>query len=248
MSLFDPTILAFIAGVYFLGSVVKGLIGFGALMIAVPVMSMVMEPAVAVALTSGPVIVSNVWQAIESRHIVWSLKKFWPLLLALVPATLVGSQFLATGDPRISGAVIGFMTLLFCALQVFRVRLDFAPRREAVFGPLVGGMAGLVGGATILAGSVLIVYLVALKLRKDAFVGAIALIYLFNGIPTYLTLVYFDRYQGDELLVSVGLLVPAVLGLRVGRMARDRISQATFQRLVTGLLAVVGVLLLGRLY
>jgi uncharacterized membrane protein YfcA len=244
MLLSDPLMLALIAGSYMLGSVVKGVTGFGALLIAVPIMSMVVEPAIAVALTSGSVVVSNIWQLIESRHAVWAVKRFWNLLLFLLPATLVGSQFLAQVDPRLSGAVIGVMVLLFCIIQMFPFQLTIAEHRERVFNPVVGGAAGLVGGATILTGSVLIMYLVALRLKKDQFIGTIALMYLCNSIPVYMTLSYFGHYTTDELIVSAGLIGPALIGLSLGRIVRKRVSQALFQRIVVALLFVIGVSLL----
>ncbi len=244
LTLIEPTTLILIAAAYLLGSVVKGVTGFGALLVAVPIMSMVVEPATAIAVTSGSVIVSNVWQLIESRQAMWVLRRFWSLLLALLPATLVGSQFLAKVDGRVSGAVIGVMVILYCLSQISRFHPTVRERHTKALNPVIGGAAGLVGGATILTGSVLIMYLVALRLRKDQFVGAIALMYLVNAIPIYLTLSYFGRYSANELAVSVGLVAPALTGIVIGRIVRQRVSQKLFQRLVIGLLLMIGLNLL----
>jgi uncharacterized membrane protein YfcA len=192
------------------------------------------------------VVVSNIWQLVESRHAVWAAKRFWVLLLVLLPASVIGSQFLATVDPQLSGAVMGVMVLLFCLSQMFSLQLAIAERREKALNPVIGAAAGLVGGATILSGTVLIMYLVALRLKKDQFVGAIALIYLVNSIPIYLTLSFYGRYTTDELLISAGLIPPALIGLSIGRMVRKRVSQTLFQRIVVALLFVIGVNLLLR--
>ena len=64
MSISDPLFLAIVIGAYFLGSMVKGVTGFGAMLIAVPIMSLAVPPAVAISLTSGPVVASNLWQFI----------------------------------------------------------------------------------------------------------------------------------------------------------------------------------------
>lgn len=113
-------------------------------------------------------------------------------------------------------------------------------------GPVVGGLAGLFGGATILTGSVLIVYLIAQKLKKDEFVGAIALMYLCSSTPIYLTLSWVGKYTFNELIVSGALMIPALAGLWFGRRIRDRVSQTMFQRSVTTLLFVIGLMLVGR--
>jgi uncharacterized membrane protein YfcA len=246
MELLHPATLAFIALAYLLGSVVKGVAGFGALLIAVPLMSIVLEPATAVALTSGSVLVSNIWQLRDSGHASWAFRRFWILLLVLLPATLIGSQFLVVVDPRLSGGVIGVIVVLYCASRVFPLGLSIPAHRQRFTNPLVGTLVGLIGGATILSGSILATYLLALNLKKNEFVGAIALMYLVNAIPIYLTLSYFGRYTLDELVVSVALIAPALFGFSLGRRIRDRVSQALFERIVTAMLVAVGLLLLHR--
>jgi hypothetical protein len=248
MLLSDPLVLAYIAAAYLLGSTVKGVTGFGALLVAVPLMSLAMDPAVAVELTGGPVLVSNIWQVIDSRHLTWAARRFWPLLVTLVPSAFIGSQFLALTDSRFTSAAIGIMVLLFCLTWVLPVKIEIPPDKERLGAPLAGAISGLVGGATILSGSVVIMYLVALKLTKDQFVGTIALIYLGTSIPIYLTLTWFGRIGTADMAVSAGLIVPAILGMVLGRMIRNRVSQKLFQNLVMVLLTAVGVLLVTRAF
>lgn len=246
MELLHPATLAFIACAYLLGSVVKGVAGFGALLISVPIMSIVLEPAIAVALTSGSVLVSNIWQLRDSGHAAWAFNRFRVLLLVLLPATLIGSQFLAKVDPRLSGGVIGVMVVLYCVSRLLPLDLSISAHRRRFTDPLTGALAGLIGGATIMSGSILITYLVALNLKKNEFVGAIALMYLVNAIPIYLTLSWFGRYTLDELIVSAALIAPALLGLWLGRRMRNRVSQVLFERIVTLMLVAIGLLLLYR--
>lgn len=246
MDLFAPLPQIVVFAAYFLGNIVKGVSGFGAVLVAVPIMSMVVEPATAVALTSVSIVTSNIWQLWDSKHAAFALREFWTLLITLVPATVLGAQFLAVVDPRISGAVIGTMVVLFCLSLAFPMRPQITARRRRYLDPIVGAAAGLVGGASVLTGTVLIAYLMAVNLKKDEFVGTIALMYLISSIPLYLTLSYFGRYDLPTLLISAGLIVPATIGLILGRRVRDRISQTTFQWIVAGLLFLIGLILIQR--
>jgi len=248
MALNDPITLGLIALAYFIGNIVKGVSGFGAILVAVPLMSVVVEPATAIALTGVSVVTSNVWQLWDSRNAGFALREFWTLLAALLPATVLGAQFLAVVDPRLSGAVIGSMVVLFCLSLIFPVHPRVSPEQRRYLDPLIGGAAGLVGGASILSGTVLIVYLMAVDLKKEQFVGAIALMYLVSAIPIYVTLSFFDRYDTVTLLISAGLIMPAILGLMLGRRVRDRVSQTGFRRIVTLLLFVIGCLLVHRAF
>jgi uncharacterized membrane protein YfcA len=246
MEPYDVQTIVLLTGAYLLGTTVKGISGFGALLVAVPLMSMVVEPVIAIALTAGSVVVSNIWQAIESGHVRWALARFRWVFVALVPASFLGSQFLVLVDPSVSGGFIGILVILFCLSRIFSVQPNISADNERRAGPIVGALAGVVGGATQLSGSVLIAYLVSLKLSKDEFVGTIALMYLANSLPIYVTLVGFGRYGFAEVALSVGLVAPALVGISVGRLIRGRVSQSLFERIVLGLLLVIGVMVLYR--
>ncbi|MGH6618221.1 MAG: sulfite exporter TauE/SafE family protein, partial [Alphaproteobacteria bacterium] len=54
-----------IAGAFLFAGTVKGTIGAGLPLASIPILALVMEPAMAVSLTIVPVIVTNVWQALQ---------------------------------------------------------------------------------------------------------------------------------------------------------------------------------------
>ncbi len=246
MTGFSPEIILFVACAYLIGSLIKGVAGFGAMLIAIPIMSIVVHPAVAIALTSGPVVVSNCWQLYDSGEARLAVRQFWPVLIALVPTSIIGSRFLAEVNPDKSAGIIGAIVTLFCLYTMFPPKFNLSLKNRNYSGAVIGAVAGLVNGATLLAGSILIAYLVSLNLHKNLFVAAIALMYLVGSIPVYVTLSYFDLYTREEIIVSTGLVFVAIVGLRLGRIIRDRVSQKTFQKVVTVLLLFVGMGLLFR--
>jgi len=248
MTDFDALTVLGIGAAYFLGSIIKGITGFGALLIAIPLMSLVADAPGAIALTTVPVLFSNIWQLVESREGTWAIRRFRVLSVFLVAATFAGSQFLVRFDPSLSAGVIGVVVVLFCLSKVFPLRLSFQTDRDHLVAPTVGVVAGVIGGTSNLSGTILIMYLVSLRLEKNRFIGAIALLYLFSSIPIYLTLSWFDHYSDQQLWISAGLLIPAFAGLAVGRRVRDFVSQAMFERVVTGLLFCLGIVLLARAF
>jgi len=70
--------------------------------------------------------------------------------------------------------------------------------------------------------------------------------YLCSSTPIYLTLSWVGKYTFNELIVSGALMIPALAGLWFGGRIRDRVSQTMFQRSVTTLLFVIGLMLVGR--
>ncbi len=246
LDLADPLTLGLIVLSYIIGNMVKGVTGFGAILVAVPLMSMLVEPAIAVALTAVSVVASNIWQLWDSGNARFAVKEFWKVLVFLFPASIVGARFLAVVDPNIMSGVIGAMVVLFCVTQMFPARPQITEKQRKYADPIVGLTAGLTGGASIMSGSVLVAYLIAIDLKKDQFVAAIALLYLVNTIPIYVTLSFFNQFDLATLIVSACLIVPAILGLVLGRNLRNKISQKAFERAVVGLLFVIGCLLIHR--
>jgi len=84
----------------------------------------------------------------------------------------------------------------------------------------------------------------ALKLNRDMFVGSISIIYLFAAFPLYLSLWWFDRFGWNEFVLSSLALIPMVLGLKLGRLLRHRLSEILFRRILLGFLTTISLILL----
>jgi uncharacterized membrane protein YfcA len=128
--------------------------------------------------------------------------------------------------------------------MAFTLNMRIAPQHEKWSGILVGAAAGLMSGVSSLTGPLIIAYLMALKLNRDMFVGSISIIYLFAAIPLYLSLWWFDRFGWNEFVLSSLALIPMVLGLKLGRLLRHRLSETLFRRILLGFLTIISLILL----
>ena len=70
-------IIAACAFAILFGGLVKGTLGVGLPLFAVPIMSLMIGSKQATALVSMPVLVSNIWQAWQEGNWKASLKRFW---------------------------------------------------------------------------------------------------------------------------------------------------------------------------
>ena len=89
---FDIITLAVIAVAFVLAGLSKGFIGFGLPLISVPLCASVVSVPLAIALTAAPILLSNIYQAFHGGRQTVVLRRFWPLLLTLVPGVLIGAQ------------------------------------------------------------------------------------------------------------------------------------------------------------
>ncbi len=99
---------------------------------------------------------------------------------------------------------------------------------------------------TTFFGPPLIMFLFALNLKKDEFVGTISTVYLCAAVPLAAALGVFGVMGPREFLLSSAATVPIFLGMLIGQWLRTRISHEAFRRGLLAMLLVVGVRLIYR--
>ncbi len=242
----DPLLLAWCALALFLGGAIKGTLGVGIPLVAVPLLALAMPVPFAVALMPVPILLANVWQAFYGGHFLGAVRRFWALILALVIGTVIGAQILASVDPRTLYAVVGGIVVVFSLTGYFQEALRLPPRGERALAPVVGTVSGLLGGLSTMFGPPLIMFLIALRLPKDEFVGAIAVLYLCGIVVFTLALGVLEVMGSRELLHSALASAPVFLGVLAGQLLRARLDQDIFRKGLLVTLLVTGAALVRR--
>ncbi len=203
-------------------------------------MAIVVDPALAAALTIVPVAVTNLWQALDGRLLMPVLRRFGALLVALFVGVLAGSQLLVGLPAHVTALIIGAAVVLLSPLPLFTHRFVVPPHRERWLNPAVGGAVGLLGGVTVIFTPGLI-YLAMLRLEKNLHVAAAAIIATTAMVPLYIGLGLSDALSWGVVRFSLVLLVPTMAGYLGGRALRGRISQTAFQQILTASLVFIGI-------
>ena len=176
------------------GGVVKGALGVGLPLVTVPLLSLVIPASQAMGLLVVPVLLSNNLQAREGGRLGYALRRFGPLMAAQLVATLVAvyaSRHISTQGLNLAISLTVVTAVLLMALQPSG---EIGPRQEAWAGPVVGAIAGALAGLSSLTGPLLITYLMALRLRRDEFVGSISIIYFLGAVPMYAAMLWWGRF------------------------------------------------------
>ena len=244
VSLALPGLLAVGAGMFVAGGVVKGTLGVGLPLVVVPLLSLVVPAPQAMGLLVLPVLLSNVLQALEGGRLGYAVRRFAPLIVAQLLATLLAIHFSRELSLKALDGAIALTVLSAVVLMLLQPRGEITPRHEVWAGPLVGAVAGTMAGVSSLTGPILITYLMALRLRRDEFVGSISIIYLLGAVPMYAGMLAWGRFGWAEVGWSCLALAPMVLGLRMGAAIRHRLSEALFRRMLLAFLTLLSALLL----
>ena len=225
---------------------VKGVLGIGIPMVSISMLALVVDVPTAVALLPVPIVLANLYQSLFSGQLRNTFRRFGPLVLAVVIGTFLGARMLVQIDPRVLLGVIGAVVLIFAATAYLPNPVRLGPRAERWVGPPIGLLGGVLGGMTTFFGPPIIMYLFALNLEKDEFVGTISTIYLCAGVPLAVGLGMYGIMGPREYLWSCAAAVPVFLGLVIGQWLRTRISHTAFRNALLLMLIVVGVRLLYR--
>lgn len=249
VALVTETLIA-IAFVVFFGGLVKGVAGFGYAIASTALLATFLDPSVAVTIMILPMLIANLslLTELDREDFRTCIARFWPYLGAALIGTLVGMALLGLIPKPVLALLLGVFTLGYVLVTQPYVRIpgeDWFVDRCFRPGFLAKAILGLVSGVVFGASNIgvqVVAYLDTLELDRSTFVGVLAMILVgISGVRVGAAW-YLGLYEAGSLLaLSIGAIVPGLLGVRVGGALRQYVPE-TYQ---TGgtmlLLSVIGV-------
>jgi uncharacterized membrane protein YfcA len=232
------------AAVFLIGGLVKGVLGLGLPLIPVPVLSHFIPVPKVIGLMTMPALVSNFLQGITGANRRATIKRFWPLMAGLVLGIVIGTRILVTINLAALRPLLGGILVVLVLIEAFKLRVRISVHRERLVGLLLGLVTGFVTAVSSFMGPLVALFLFALDLSIEDFVAAFGFI-AFAGIAALtLSLAAVHILRGEELFLSIGAVVPVLLGMEIGKRIRGYVPQRIFRLGVYALVAVVALNLL----
>lgn len=228
--------------------VVKGSIGFGLPLVAVSVLSNIVDVRLALALMIVPIVVSNLWLGLNGGRFGATLGRHWAVILALGAGIFGGAWLMTAVDGLSLLGLVGIVVMLFALVEYLDLtRSKPLPQRWVrPLGVIAGLVSGVVGGMTTAYGPVLLMYLTSLRLPKDVFVSTVGVIWFFASIFLVVAFSSVRILTPQTALLSSAALLPVFLGLYLGRGIRRQVDQRVFHRIMLAVLSLLGLNLLRR--
>jgi uncharacterized protein len=211
--------LGLLAAIYFFSFALKGMFGLGAMPPLVIFGSWVLGPHHAVVLA----VVSNIFSQIQFtpealRSGDWRLVR--PLVLAYLPATILGVWIFGSLESAWLTVVVGVMLVIVILVQGSALlrRYDSAIRERApVLGPVMAAISGIVGGV-VGAGGVILVSTYIKMMCSDARILRATILLIATFFIVWRTVVYAaNGFVPLSVLVECVILLPVVfIGGHVG--------------------------------
>ncbi len=230
----------FIAAVFVLAGLTKGVIGLGLPTISMGLLALVMPPVQAAALLALPSFVTNFWQMAAGPSLGSAVRRLWPMMAGVCLGTWAGMGLMTGAGVRYGTALLGVALAIYAVTGLAAFRLSIAPSREVWAGPLIGAVTGLITAATGVFVIPAVPYLQAIGLEKEELIQALGLSFTVSTAALAVNLAADNALNFALATPALAALVMAALGMWLGQALRLRMSPATFR-----LWFFVGLLLLG---
>lgn len=242
----DPTHLALIASVLLLAGLVKGVVGLGLPTVTLALLTPTIGLAEAMTAMLLPSFLTNVQQMVAGGEVRAMLRRLWPFLAAVAVGTLLTGNAVAVVATGTLIVVLGASIALYAALGLLTPPWPQPGRHEGWLGPVSGFATGALTGMT---GSFVIPsvpYLQALGLGRDRLVQAMGATFTVATVALGAALGGYGLIPQGMLLGSAVGVLPAVIGVEIGRRVRHRLPELVFRRLLFAALLVMGLWMIWR--
>ena len=235
------TVFIIVGGIFLLAGFVQGLTGFGSALVAIPLLSLIIDIKTAVPLCTLNGLIITSYLAWSLRNHL-SLDKIYPLLIGSVPGVLVGVTLLKEVDSTFIRIGIGVLLISYSLYNLLVTPRPLNPGRG--WGYLAGFLTGTISAAFSAGGPPTIIYTTMTSWKKEEIKATLSGFFISSGLFTATA----HAVSGLTTLTTLEMLAvtaPAVLaGTTLGALVSGRINRKTYLQLIYGFLIVMGVMML----
>lgn len=248
MAAFSYPALAFYGAVLFGAFTVRSAAGFGAGLIAVPLLAFILPVSTAVSVASVLTTLTAAQQVGRDwRQIAW--RQFSVIFLYSMVGVGLGLYFIKLLDEDLLRHCLGIFMILYSLHSLWAS--DTAHLLPSRWHGPVGAGVGIVGGLCSAlfgagAGPIYVVYFDILRLEKAVFRATMSAVVLLGGAARIAGYESYGFY-GKSTLVLLAIGLPLVIvGSWFGDRVVNRLSPGSFSRLVAAIMLLSGIALVIR--
>ncbi|HEX6979796.1 MAG TPA: sulfite exporter TauE/SafE family protein [Alphaproteobacteria bacterium] len=225
----DPGTALYASFCLFLGGLLKGVVGLGLPLVALPLLALKLPLAACVTTLIIPIFATNLTQTFQRGLFAATVRRFWPTLLVLIVCIIVSTNGLVLIREDVLYAIIGASLLTLTAATRLQPKLHVPPAQERWVGPVAGAVSGVLGGISSVYGPPLMLFLAALRLPKHEFVATISLFFLAGHLALSVGVASFGIASFGDFMLSAAAVIPTLAGLWLGQRVQVRLDERRFR-------------------
>ena len=227
--------------VFFVAGTIKGLIGFGLPTVSIAILAAFLGLIEAMTLMLLPSLITNLFQGLVGKYLIRLIRRYWSMFIFGAVFTWLSSSLLSTGHAATFAVILGVVLTLYGLSSLYSLQLPSPGSRERWISPFVGIVSGGITGITGIFLVPAVGYLQALRMERDELIQAIGLWVTVATLSLAFSLKDHDLFSNELGLLSLTAVLPALLGMWVGRILRPRLSESVFRHLFFAALMLLGV-------
>jgi uncharacterized protein len=232
LSFEQESIVAAVVCSLIVAGLLKGTIGVGMPVVALPLLSLCIDVKSAAMLLSMPLIFSNLPQALEGGKTARCFIQLMPVILGMIPGLFLGVRVLLALDADVAKIIAGLVLMVVGGVTLLAPKLQLQARLVLPAGIAFGFFGGVLGGIAAMAGPLVFIFLLAKGLRGKAFTKEASLYLVVSAGLLAILLTASRQFNWLDVSVSTAATLPVVLGMYVGQHMRDKIAPEAFKKLV----------------
>jgi uncharacterized membrane protein YfcA len=228
------------AAIFLLAGTVKGVVGFGLPTVCLALFALTTGLFEAMALLLWPSLVTNLMQALQGGNLLALLTRLRALLIPGFLFIFLGGMALGTGDPALLSILLGLLIVTYAGITLSGFKPSWQRRHDGPAAFVTGALNGILTGMT---GSFVVpgvLYLNAIGLPRDQLVQAMGILFTLSTVGLGIALGGQGLISSELSWLSIAGVVPAMIGMSVGRRLRHRLAEQTFRRVFLLALLVLG--------
>ena len=221
------------------GGIVKGAIGAGVPIIAIPVLTMTHDVQFAVAVLLAPNLVANMLQAWAYRSDLLPRRFLLPFALGGAAGVAFGTYGLTRVPQGALSLTVAVAVLTYVAIRLLNPSLTLQYQLGRKLALPIGVISGVLQGSTGMSAPISVTFLNALRLERPVFIGTIAVFFTALTIMQIPALAVTGILTPERALVSLVALATVLAFMPVGALLAKHLSRRFFDFVTLGLLVVL---------
>lgn len=227
--------------IFLLAGLVQGVTGFGAGLVAIPLLCMVIDvkQAVPLCLLNGIMITCYLAYALRTYL---DHKKILPLIIGSLPGVALGALSFQLVNPSVLRMFIGLVLISYSSYALFARIKPLNP--SSTWGYIAGFFAGTITALLSTGGPPAIIYTTLTSWTKEEIKATLTGFFAVNSIVTTIAHVLTGATTSQTLLYFITTVPFVLTGTALGSMLSGKIPRKAYLRIVYVFLIGMGILMI----
>lgn len=224
-----------------IAGIIKGAIGSGVPVVVVPVLTMLYDVKLAIAVLVAPNLFSNALQVWQYRQHLLPLRFLLSFAVAGGAGIVLGTWGLVVLSPTLLSLGVAAAILLYLIIKLAKrtAALPFTVAKRIVLP--VGLLAGVLQGAAGMSTPASVTFLNAMRLERPVFIGSISVFFVAITLVQIPALLSAGILTWERSLYSLAALLVILAAMPLGARLGKRLPHRWFDRLIMCLLATIAI-------